>query len=80
MSILSHLLQDIAWRKKVSAVRHFKGVGYVGEPQREGKFVATALCLDITSLSVHSGQFGNGVEGEMACKEGNRNGVRIVGI
>ena len=45
-------------------------MGYVGEPQREGKLVATALCLNITSLPVHSGQFGNGVEGKMACEEG----------
>ena len=38
------------------------------EAQREGELVATALSLDITSLPVHSAQFGNGVEGKMACR------------
>ena len=69
-SILRHLLQDIAWRKNVSAGGHVKGVGHVGEAQREGELVAAALCLNITSLPAHSAQFGNGVEGKMTCEEG----------
>ena len=69
MSILRHLLQDIAWRNNVSAGGHVKGVGHVGEAQREGELVATALCLDITSLPAHSAQFGNGMERKMACEE-----------
>ena len=64
-SILRHLLQDIAWRNNVSAGGHVKGVGHVGEAQREGKLVATAVCLDITSPPVNSAQFGNGMEGKM---------------
>ena len=64
-SILSQLFHDIAWRKNVSAGGHFKGVGHVGEAQREGKLVATALCLNITSPPVNSAQFGNGMEGKM---------------
>ena len=44
-------------------------MGHVGEAQREGELVATALCLDITSLPVNSAQFGNSVEGKMACEE-----------
>ena len=70
MSILRHLLQDIAWRNNVSAWGHVKVVGHVGESQREGKLVATALILDITSLPAHIAQFGNGVERKMACEEG----------
>ena len=44
-------------------------MGHVGEPQREGKLVATVLCFNIASLPVHSAQFGNGVEGKVACEE-----------
>ena len=47
-------------------------MGHVGEVQREGQLVATALSLDITSLPVHSAQFGNGVEGKMTCEEGKQ--------
>ena len=72
MSILRHLFQDIAWRKNVSAGGHVKGVGHIGEAQREGELVATALCLNITFLPVHSAQFGNGVEGKMTCEEGKQ--------
>ena len=58
------------WRNNISAGGHVKGVGHVGEGQREDKLVATALILDITSLPAHSAQFGNGVERKMACEEG----------
>ena len=51
-------------------MRHFKGVGHVGEPQREVKLVATAFCFNIASFPVHSAQFGNGVEGKVTCEEG----------
>ena len=60
------------WRKNVSVRGHFKGVGHIGEGQREGELVATALSLNITSLPAHSAQFGNGVEGKMTCEEGKR--------
>ena len=49
-------------------------MGHIGEPQREGKLVATALCLYIASVPVHSAQFGNGVEGKVTCEEGIQEG------
>ena len=54
-------------------------MGHIGEVQREGELVATALYLDITSLPAHSAQFGNGVEGKLTCEEGKHRSVKLVG-
>ena len=47
-------------------MQHREGVGHIGESHREDKLVAIALCLKITSLSVHCAQLGSGVVGNMA--------------